>query len=202
VPDETINRPELSGFDPSDDTFLNVRIEFVDLPGEAGNGVRSFWAAGLHFDLCPPKNIVEFTFGIQANIRAKAKAIALLVDLHDARMLLLALQILQPLLLTDAHNTRTILLTLLVDLQHAQRLCIVLQRLRLLVCCRLRLCRPPVWLWGRAILVVEPRERLQNLVTRDAGCGRGALRVMMRLGRLTRCHDESSSATQPSAVEG
>jgi hypothetical protein len=73
--DQIINNPELSGFDPFADTFLNVHIEFVDLPEEIGKGVGFLGATELYLKLCPPKNVVEFKFGVKANVRARPNEI-------------------------------------------------------------------------------------------------------------------------------
>jgi hypothetical protein len=44
----------------------------MDLPEVVGNGVGFLGAAGLHLKLCLPKNVMEFTFGVKATVRANA----------------------------------------------------------------------------------------------------------------------------------
>jgi hypothetical protein len=72
---DMINRRELSGFDPFADAFSDVRIQSTDLPEEAGDRVRALSSAGLHLKLCPPTDVKQFTSGVKAHVRRKARAI-------------------------------------------------------------------------------------------------------------------------------
>jgi hypothetical protein len=73
--EQIINRSELGGFDPFANTFVNDRVSCVGLFKEVGNGVESLRTAGAHRDLCPSKNVEEFTFGVKSHVRVKANAI-------------------------------------------------------------------------------------------------------------------------------
>jgi hypothetical protein len=59
------------------ESLLNIGLQAPDLFEEVSNGVRDLWTTGLDRNLCPPKDVREFTFGVKANVRAKANATVL-----------------------------------------------------------------------------------------------------------------------------